>query len=95
MCCINSKGGPEILRGKCMLPKEKRRIQTRLDRVADKLIDLCLELRDLKFPQTAPIMKDVDKMKVYLKSCIDHLDLSIQMRDDSLKWDQELPPGGV
>ena len=66
---------------KSMLPKEKRRIQTRIDRVSDKLIDLCLELRDLRFPPNTPIMKDVAKIKIYLISCLDHLDLSIQMRD--------------
>ena len=65
-----------------MLPKKKRRILTRMERLSEKLIDLKRELDDQRFPANTPIQKDVAKIKVYLFDMFDCLDLSIQMRDD-------------
>lgn len=86
MCCINSKGGPESFRGKCMLSKRKRsRIEKRVEWLWNAWVDLAREAKDQRFPPTTPLMKDLSKIKIYLISMVDHMDLSCQMRDDHLK----------
>lgn len=65
-----------------MKERKKQRILTRICRLNDKLIDLKQELVDQRFPVTTPAMQDLEKIKIYLGSIVDHLDESIQMRDD-------------
>ena len=56
MCCINSKGGPESFRGKCMLSKRKRsRIENRIYRLCSCLADFVRELNDQRFPEESPL----------------------------------------
>ena len=69
-----------------MLSKRKRsRIEKRVEWLWNAWGDLAREAKDQRFPPTTPLMKDLAKMKVYLISIVDHLDLSCQMRDEHLK----------
>ena len=69
-----------------MLSKRKRsRIEKRVEWLWNAWADLAREAKDQRFPPTTPLMKDLAKMKVYLISIVDHMDLSCQMRDDHLK----------
>ena len=69
-----------------MLSKRKRsRIEKRVEWLWIAWVDLAREAKDQRFPPTTPLMKDLAKIKIYLISMVDHMDLSCQMRDDHLK----------
>lgn len=72
-----------------MKQRKKGRILTRISRMVDKWLDLKQELEEQRFPVNTPVMKDLAKIKIYLVSLVDHLDTSIQMRDDSIKFSLE------
>ena len=62
--------------------RKRGRIITRIGRLADKLTDLKEELDEQRFPVNSPAQKDVAIIKIYISSLLDHLDESIQMRND-------------